>query len=111
MDRPTASATGGGEGLPICRYRGGLPPGDSHSPSSHPWMRATISHVSFGPGLPSGTTHPAPGGASATPIASTPSFFHAVLALVGPRSAPPCFFEPPTIVGAMARAPSAHASA
>ncbi len=31
-------------------------------------------------------------------------------ARVGPRSGPPCFFEPPTKVGAMRAARSAHAS-
>src|SRR5438128_2619144 len=30
-----------------------------------------------------------------------PSCFHAALALLGPRSAPPCFLDPPTRVGAI----------
>src|SRR5690242_13912875 len=38
------------------------------------------------------------------PSPSTPSDAHARRALVGPRSGPPCFREPPTIVGAISSA-------
>ena len=36
---------------------------------------------------------------------------HAAFALVGPRSAPPCFLEPPTNVGAISLALSRHIAA
>ncbi len=48
---------------------------------------------------------PGPGASSARPRPSTPSAAQACLARVGPRSAPPCFFEPPTIVGAIRSGP------
>ena len=38
------------------------------------------------------------------PRPSTPNVAQACLARVGPRSGPPCFSEPPTIVGAMSSA-------
>ena len=41
------------------------------------------------------------GASFASPRPSTPSAAHAWRARVGPRSAPPCFFEPPTSVGGM----------
>jgi hypothetical protein len=44
---------------------------------------------------------PRSGAASAMPSPSTPSSAQARLARVGPRSPPPCFFDPPTIVGAI----------
>src|SRR5690348_8557068 len=52
-----------------------------------------------------------PGGWSATPRPSTPSAAQAWRARVGPRSGPPCFLLPPTMVGAMAQARPAQASA
>lgn len=72
------------------------------------WMRATIRLVSRG-SLSWGkeTT----GASSAIPMPSTPNSRHRRLARVGPRSGPPCFFEPPTRVGAGAFARSAQASA
>src|SRR5262249_6129569 len=75
---------------------------------SQPWILATISQVSLGS---RDTGSSADGAASATPSASTPSARQARLARVGPRSAPPCFFEPPTIVGAMSFAFAAHVAA
>ena len=52
------------------------------------------------------------GGGGASPILMplTPSDAHAALARVGPKSGPPCFFEPPTMVGAMPSARSRHFS-
>src|SRR5260370_33902143 len=44
------------------------------------------------------------GASSAIPFPSTPRLAHARLALVGPRSGPPCFRDPPTIVGAISSA-------
>lgn len=51
------------------------------------------------------------GASSASDRPFTPSFFHASLARVGPRSAPPCSFDPPTRVGATASACFAHCEA
>ncbi len=45
------------------------------------------------------------------PSPSTCRLRQAVLARVGPRSGPPCFLLPPTIVGAMAPARLAQAAA
>ena len=41
------------------------------------------------------------GASFATPEPSTPSSSHAFFARAGPRSGPPCFLDPPTIVGAI----------
>ena len=71
-------------------------------------MRAAMRTVSRGI-VPTGKS--GSGGASASDSPLTPSRFHAARALVGPRSAPPCFFEPPTSVGAMSSAPAAHSAA
>ena len=109
MARPTASATGGGNALPICRYRAVLRPLNRQPHSSRqPCSLVTISQVSLGrrAGSASG-----PGAASAIPMPSTPRSAHARLARVGPRSAPPCFFEPPTMVGAIRSARRAQAAA
>ncbi len=68
--------------------------------------RATIRTVSLG--MP---TKSLAGALSAIPFPSTPKLAHASLALVGPRSGPPCFKEPPTIVGAISSAAVRHALA
>ena len=39
------------------------------------------------------------GALSQSPEPSTPNSAHARFERVGPKSAPPCFFEPPTKVG------------
>lgn len=44
-------------------------------------------------------------------MGSTCNSLHLAFALVGPRSAPPCFFDPPTIVGAMSDAFIFHSDA
>jgi hypothetical protein len=67
-----------------------------------------MSQVSLGSRV---TGSSADGATSATPSASTPSSRQARLARVGPRSAPPCFLDPPTMVGPMSFAFSAHALA
>ncbi len=48
------------------------------------------------------------GGASATPLPLTPSWAQPARARVGPKSGPPCFFEPPTRVGPIPLAPATH---
>ncbi len=60
------------------------------------------------PGLALASLAPAP---SARLRPSTPSLAQALRARVGPRSGPPCFSEPPTMVGAIWLAFSAQASA
>jgi hypothetical protein len=47
-----------------------------------------------------------PGASIAIPSPFTPSIFHAARARVGPRSGPPCFLLPPTIVGAICPGPA-----
>jgi hypothetical protein len=97
MAPPTASATGGGNALPICRYRAVFSPLNRQPHSSRqPCSLVTISQVSRGRRAGSAE---AAGAWSATPSPSTPRSAQACLARVGPRSAPPCFFEPPTMVG------------
>ena len=48
-------------------------------------------------GIPTKSTG---GAASTIPLPSTLNVVQAARARVGPKSGPPCFFEPPTIVGA-----------
>lgn len=107
IDRPTAQATGGGKALPTCRYAEVFLPQKIQS-SGKPCSRATMRTVSFG--YPSrGKSDP--GGSSAIPRPSTPRERHARRARVGPRSGPPCFLDPPTIVGAMSWARKDHSFA
>ena len=74
--------------------------------SGKPCIRATMGTVSRGIPTKSGS-----GASSATVLPLTPSVSHARRALVGPRSGPPCFLEPPTMVGAISSARSRHAFA
>ena len=104
IDIPTAFATSGGNALPTCRYAAVLRPLKCHS-SGKLWRRATIRTVRRGRPL---TGKCPSGAASAIPSPSTPNFFHCSLARVGPKSGPPCFFEPPTMVGAMLFARLTH---
>src|ERR1035441_562696 len=91
----TALANGGGNAFPICLYAAVLPPLNCHS-SGKPCSRATILTVNRGIAQKDG-----PGASFAMPSPSTPNAAHAVLARVGPRSGPPCLWEPPTRVGAI----------
>ena len=101
---PTAQATGGGKAFPTCRYAAVFLPENSQL-SGKPWILAAIRTVRRG--IPvvgkSGS-----GGLSARLRASTPSSLQASRARVGPRSGPPCRFEPPTSVGATPSALSAQ---
>ena len=99
---PTACATGGGKALPIILQAIVFLLPKVHV-SGKPWMRAIIRLVRRG--IPSKSCS---GASFAIPFPSTPSSAHAFFALVGPRSGPPCFLEPPTSVGAILSAPSAH---
>src|SRR5690349_19417446 len=96
----TAVATGGGKAFPTCLYAAVFDPLNTQS-SGKPCNRATILNVSRGFAF-SGNS--GPGGASAIPRPSTPNEAHCFRARVGPRSGPPCFLEPPTIVGAIPHA-------
>lgn len=102
---PNAFATGGGKAFPTCRYAAVFLPTNSQ-PLGKPWTRAAIGTVRRG--MPS---KPCGGGSSAMLFPFTPSSSQAFLARVGPKSGPPCFFDPPTSVGAMASACSAHFAA
>ena len=104
---PKAFATGGGKTFPTWRYAAVFRPAIAQE-SGSPCKRDTICTVSLG-GCPSGNA--APGGSSAIPSPSTPSFRHAARARVGPRSGPPCLVLPPTMVGAIPAAWRDHASA
>ena len=52
-----------------------------------------------------------PVGFEAMPRPSTPSLAQAARARVGPKSGPPCFFEPPTTAGAVPFASFRHSLA
>src|SRR6185312_4768902 len=95
-----ACANGGGKAFPTCLYAAVFPPLNCQS-SGKPWRRATIRTVRRG--IPS-VGKSGPGASFAIPSPSTPSAAHARLALVGPRSGPPCLWEPPTTVGAISSA-------
>lgn len=101
----TARATGGGKALPTCRYAAVFFPWNCQ-PSSNPWIRAAIRTVKRG--IP---TKSDSGAESASDFPLTPKVSHARRALVGPKSGPPCFFEPPTRVGAISLARLAQARA
>ena len=81
---------------PTCRYAAVFRPGNGQSRGEaledrgHPAVRIGSSPFQSGTG-----------GSSATSLPLTPSFSHCLRACVGPRSGPPCFFEPPTSVGAI----------
>src|SRR5690606_37327052 len=105
IDCPMALATGGGNALPTWRYAGVFFPANVHE-AGNPCISAAICSVRRG--MP---TWSGPGGRSASPFPSTPIAAHVCLARVGPRSAPPCFFDPPTSVGAMVLACSAQCEA
>ena len=99
---PIALATGGGKAFPIILYAAVFLKPKVQS-SENPWSLASILTVNLGTPLNSRR-----GGSFATPLPSTPNISHAFLALTGPRSGPPCFLEPPTRVGAILFAFSAH---
>lgn len=104
MRDATKRATGGGNALPTWRYAAVFLPKKAHS-SGNPWMRAAIRTVRRG--IPvSGKSFV--GASFAMPIPSTPSSAHWRLARVGPKSGPPCFFDPPTSVGAIELARAAQ---
>ncbi len=103
----TTRATIGGKAFPTCRYAAVLPPVNSQS-AGKLCKRATIRTVSRGMRSNGAVEF---GAASATPIPSTDISRHWAFARVGPKSGPPCFFDPPTIVGAILCAFAAQASA
>jgi hypothetical protein len=58
-----------------------------------------------------GSSPSGPGALPVTPKPFTPSVANAFLVWVGPRSGPPCLFDPPTTVGAGRCAPARHVAA
>ena len=85
---PTASATGGGKALPIWRQAFVFLP-VMRQESGNPWSRAIMRGVRRGDPSKSG-----PGASSAIVFPVTFIAAHAFRARVGPRSGPPCFFDP-----------------
>lgn len=102
---PTASAIGGGKAFPIMRHAVVFRSPNDHE-SGNPWIRAIMRGVSRGMPVKSFC-----GASFAMLFPSIPIAAHALRALVGPKSGPPCFLLPPTSVGAMVEALFLHSAA
>ena len=98
-------ATGGGNAFPIIRHAVVLRDPNPQQ-SGKPCRRANILGVNLGIPVKS-----AVGASLAIPFPSTPMSAQAFLALVGPKSGPPCFLLPPTRVGAILLAFVRHSPA